>query len=171
MAADGVVMASFGDASVNHSTAQGAFNAAGWAAWQGAPLPMLFVCEDNGIGISTKSPPGWIAANLKAKPGVEYFAADGLDFYDCYRVACEAAAFVRAKRRPAVLHLRMVRLYGHAGADVPTTYLIRDEVEAEEAQDPLLHAVRLMSEAGVMAPEEALGAVSGGGGGGGDAGG
>lgn len=157
LAADGVVMASFGDASVNHSTAQGAFNAAGWAGYQGAACPILFVCEDNGIGISTKSPQGWIAANLQGKPGVKYFAGDGLDFYDCFRVACEAADYVRTKRKPAVLHLRMVRLYGHAGADVPTTYLSRDEVEADEAQDPLLHAARLMEAAGVMDRAEALG--------------
>ena len=156
LARDGVVMASFGDASVNHSTAQGAMGAAGWAAFQGVALPLLLVCEDNGIGISTKSPQGWVAANLQGKPGVTYFAADGLDLYDCYRVALEAARFVRVKRRPAVLHLRMVRLYGHAGADVPTTYLSRDEVEAEEAQDPLLHAVRLLAGAGVMGPDEAL---------------
>ena len=157
LAADGVVMASFGDASVNHSTAQGAFNAAGWAGYQGAACPILFVCEDNGIGISTKSPQGWIAANLKGKPGVKYFAGDGLDFYDCFKVAMEAVEYVREKRKPAVLHLRMVRLYGHAGADVPTTYLSREEVEADEAQDPLLHAARLMEAAGVMDRAEALG--------------
>ena len=57
---DAIVMCSFGDASANHSTAQGAFNAAGWTAWQAIPLPLLFVCEDNGIGISTKTPKGWI---------------------------------------------------------------------------------------------------------------
>ena len=156
LAADGVVMASFGDASVNHSTAQGALNAAGWAGYQGAACPILFVCEDNGIGISTKSPPGWIAANLRGKPGVKYFSGDGLDFYDCFRVASEAVDYVRERRRPAVLHLRMVRLYGHAGADVPTTYLSREEVEADEGQDPLLHAVRLMAAAGVMGQDEAL---------------
>jgi 2-oxoisovalerate dehydrogenase E1 component len=150
-------MASFGDASVNHSTAQGAFNAAGWAGYQGAACPILFVCEDNGIGISTKSPQGWIAANLQGKPGVKYFAGDGLDFYDCFRAASEAADYVRTKRKPAMLHLRMVRLYGHAGADVPTTYLSREEVEADEAQDPLLHAARLMEAAGVMDRGEALG--------------
>ena len=45
------MLASFGDASANHSTAQGAFNAAGWTSYQSLPLPLLFVCEDNGIGI------------------------------------------------------------------------------------------------------------------------
>ncbi|MBN2631737.1 MAG: MFS transporter [Rhodobacteraceae bacterium] len=153
---DSVVMCSFGDASLNHSTAQGALNAAGWAAWQGAPLPVLFVCEDNGIGISTKSPPGWVQAVLRARPGLAYHAADGLDLYDTYATARAVADDIRRTRRPAILHLRTVRLYGHAGADVPTTYLSRAEVEADEADDPLLHAVRLLDQAGVMTPAQAL---------------
>jgi 2-oxoisovalerate dehydrogenase E1 component len=153
---DAIVMCSFGDASANHSTAQGAFNAAGWTAWQSIPLPLLFVCEDNGIGISTKTPKGWIEANFSSRPGLRYFKADGLDFYDAFKVAQEAADFVRRRKKPAVLHIRTIRLYGHAGADVPTTYLPREEVEAEEAQDPLLHMVRLMGQAGVMTPAQAL---------------
>jgi 2-oxoisovalerate dehydrogenase E1 component len=153
---DAIVMCSFGDASANHSTAQGAFNAAGWTAWQSIPLPLLFVCEDNGIGISTKTPKGWIEANFSSRPGLRSVTADGLDFYDAFKVAQEAADFVRRRKKPAVLHIRTIRLYGHAGADVPTTYLPREEVEAEEAQDPLLHMVRLMDQAGVMTPAQAL---------------
>src|SRR4051794_41062847 len=48
---DAVTVCSFGDASLNHSTAVGALNAAGYTVAQGLPLPLLFVCEDNGIGI------------------------------------------------------------------------------------------------------------------------
>ena len=153
---DAVVMCSFGDASANHSTAQGAFNTAQWTSYQSVPLPLLFVCEDNGIGISTKTPKGWIEATFSARPGLKYFKADGLDMYDAYRVAVEAAEYVRTRKKPAFLHLRTIRLYGHAGADMPTTYLPREEVEAEEAQDPLLHSVRLMDQAGVMSAEQAL---------------
>ena len=153
---DALIMCSFGDASANHSTAQGAFNTAQWTSYQSVPLPVLFICEDNGIGISTKTPAGWIKAGFSNRPGLAYFAADGLDMYDTYAVAAKAAAFVRTQRKPAFLHLRTIRLYGHAGADVPTTYLSRDEVEAEEAQDPLLHSVRLLHEAGIMQPDQAL---------------
>jgi 2-oxoisovalerate dehydrogenase E1 component len=153
---DGIVYCSFGDASANHSTAQGAFNTAQWTSYQSVPLPLMFVCEDNGIGISTKTPKGWIEATFSARPGLKYFKADGLDLYDTFRVASEAAAYVRDRKKPAFLHIRTIRLYGHAGADVPTTYLSREEVEAEEANDPLLHAVRLMDQAGVMTPEQAL---------------
>ncbi|MDP1669115.1 dehydrogenase E1 component subunit alpha/beta [Phaeovulum sp.] len=157
LADDSIVMCSFGDASANHSTAQGAFNTAAWTSYQSVPLPLLFVCEDNGIGISTKTPKGWIAASQAARPGVKYFSADGLDLYEAFAVAREAAEYVRSRRKPAFLHLRMLRLYGHAGADMPTTYMPREEVEAEEANDPLLHSVRLLDAAGALSPEAALG--------------
>lgn len=153
---DAIIYCSFGDASANHSTAQGAFNTAQWTSYQSVPLPLLFVCEDNGIGISTKTPKGWIEATFSARPGLKYFKADGLDLYDTFRVASEAAAYVRDRKKPAFLHIRTIRLYGHAGADVPTTYLPREEVEAEEANDPLLHSVRLLDQAGVLSPDQAL---------------
>ncbi|MBT9246908.1 MFS transporter [Gemmobacter fulvus] len=153
---DAIVYCSFGDASANHSTAQGAFNTAQWTSYQSIPLPLLFCCEDNGIGISTKTPKGWIGATFSTRPGLKYFACDGLDIFDAYATAQEAAHYVRTRRKPAFLHIRTIRLYGHAGADMPTTYLPREEVEAEEAQDPLLHMVRQMAESGAMTPEAAL---------------
>lgn len=153
---DAIVMCSFGDASANHSTAQGAINTSAWTAYQNIPMPLLWVCEDNGIGISTKTPTGWIAANFSAKPGIKYFHCDGLDMYETFRVAAQAADYVRKRRKPAFLHIRTIRLYGHAGADVPTTYMAKSEVEAEEANDPLLHSARLLNEAGVLTNDAAL---------------
>ncbi|MEP4039357.1 thiamine pyrophosphate-dependent enzyme [Pseudophaeobacter sp.] len=153
---DSIVMCSFGDASANHSTAQGAINTAGWTSVQSTPLPLLFVCEDNGIGISTKTPQGWIETSMRARPGIKYFKADGLDIFAAHAVAQEAADYVRLRKKPAFLHLRTVRLYGHAGADVPTTYLPKSEVEADEANDPLLHSVRLLEQAGALSRDDAL---------------
>ncbi|WP_209346828.1 thiamine pyrophosphate-dependent enzyme [Pontixanthobacter sp. CEM42] len=153
---DAIVMCSFGDASANHSTAQGAINTSCWTAYQNVPMPLLWVCEDNGIGISTKTPTGWIAANFQSRPGLKYFSCDGTDIYDTFRVTQEASEYVRKRRKPALLHIRTIRLYGHAGADVPTTYMAKSEVEAEEANDPLLHSVRLLGEAGALKGEAAL---------------
>lgn len=153
---DGIVMCSFGDASANHSTAQGAINTACWTSFQNAPLPLLFVCEDNGIGISTPTPAGWIAANFAHKPGLAYFTCDGLNVAETVRVAAEAAAFVRTHKRPAFLHVCTVRLYGHAGSDVEASYRAKAEIEADEANDPLLHTARLLRDSGAATPEHAL---------------
>ena len=84
---DAVTVCSFGDASANHSTAVGAINTAMHSAYQGLPMPLLFVCEDNGIGISAKTPTGWIARNFGNRDGLEYFAADGSDLPDAYAAA------------------------------------------------------------------------------------
>lgn len=151
-----LIYCSFGDASANHSTAQGAFNTASWTAYQNQPLPILFVCEDNGIGISTRTPDGWIKASFEGRPALRYFACDALDIYETYRVAVEASHYVRTRRRPAFLHASTVRLYGHAGADVPTAYLSRTEVEADEARDPLLNMVRQLDTAGALESAAAL---------------
>ncbi|MFI6329261.1 thiamine pyrophosphate-dependent enzyme [Micromonospora chersina] len=153
---DAIVVCSFGDASVNHATATAAFNTAGWYDHTGLRIPVLFVCEDNGLGISVRSPRGWVAATLRAKPGIRYFAADGTDVAEAYRVAGEAAAWVRRHRRPAVLHLSTVRLMGHAGADAETAYRSPAEIAADVARDPLLATARRLVEAGYATGEELL---------------
>ncbi len=154
--ADSIVMCSFGDASANHSTAQGAINAACWSSYQSAPMPILLVCEDNGIGISTPTPQGWIAANFAHRPGLVYFACNGLDMTETLAVSQAASEYVRRHRKPAFLHIRTVRLYGHAGSDVEATYRAPQAIAMDEANDPLLHSVRLMTERGACTPEEAL---------------
>jgi 2-oxoisovalerate dehydrogenase E1 component len=156
LADDGLVMCSFGDASTNHSTAQGAINAACWASYQNSPLPLLLVCEDNGIGISTRTPSGWIAANFQNRPGLKYFHANGLDIYDVFATATRAATYARHHKKPVFLHLTLVRLYGHAGSDMQASYLAKDTFEAWEADDPLLHSARLLAKADVLSPDQSL---------------
>ncbi len=156
MADDAIVHCSFGDASANHSTAQGAINTACWTAYQGIAMPLLFVCEDNGIGISTKTPDGWIQASMAARPALKYFHCSGLDLVETYHVARQAADYVRRRRKPAFLHMGTVRLYGHAGSDVQTAYLSKQDVEAEEANDPLLHSARRLMENAGMSSEDIL---------------
>jgi len=146
-ARDAVVLCSFGDASLNHSTAQGALNSAGWTAWQNAPMPLIFLCQDNGIGISTKSPKGWVGAVLQSRPGLTYMACDGLDVVDTYLTARRAVEHARGLRKPVALHMRCVRLYGHAGPDVESAYRPIAEIEVAERDDPLIHtAARLIAE-------------------------
>ena len=153
---DSIIMCSFGDASSNHSTAQGAINTACWTSFQSVPMPILFVCEDNGIGISVPTPRGWVAANYANRPGLRYFSCDGLDMAKSLRVSQEAADYVRRTRKPAFLHISTVRLYGHAGSDVEMTYRDKTAIEASEANDPLLHSARILRDAGIRTPAQSL---------------
>jgi len=153
---ESIVMCSFGDASANHSTAQGAFNTAAWTAFQSVPMPLMFVCEDNGIGISVRTPTGWIEANFANRPGLAYFACDGLDLFDTYATALEAADFARKKRQPVFLHVKTVRLFGHAGSDVEGAYRPKAEIEQSEQNDPLVRTAGLLAAAGYLEPAEAI---------------
>ena len=109
---DAIVVCSFGDASANHSTAQGAINAACYTAHSGLPVPLLFVCEDNGRGISVPTPSGWIEATFAGRPSLRYAQVDGTDPVGVHAVTTELADHVRATGRPALLHLRDRALHG-----------------------------------------------------------
>jgi 2-oxoisovalerate dehydrogenase E1 component len=119
-------------------------------------MPLLLVCEDNGIGVSVPTPTGWIAHAYGSRPGLEYFVADGSDLVEAFLTARRAAEWVRRRRRPGFLHLRTVRLMGHAGSDVETAYRRADDIAAELARDPLLGTARLLVETGVLSPAEVL---------------
>ncbi len=149
---DAIVVTSFGDASLNHSTAQGALNAAAYTAHQGLGMPVLFVCEDNGWGISVPTPAGWVQASLEGRAGLRYEQVDGSDPVAVHDVTEDLAEWVRGERRPAVLHLRTVRFGGHAGTDVESGYRSVASVRADRARDPLLATARVLVEAGVAPP-------------------
>ena len=153
---DSVVICSFGDASANHATAQTAFNTAAWAAYQRLPAPILFVCEDNGIGISVKTPDGWIAQSFAHRPGLDYFYADGLDLVEGHAQVERALAHCRQTRRPTFLHLRTTRLMGHAGTDFEIEWRPLPELCAAEASDPLLRSAAIAMQSGWMTAAQVL---------------
>lgn len=148
---DAIALCSFGDASANHSTAQGAINAASWADYQHLPVPILFLCEDNGLGISTPTPCGWIQHSLS--PHMHTFSADSRDVNQVKLAALAAAEYVRTQRKPALLHLKTFRLFGHAGADAEVAYRRKQQIEGELEQDPLLYLSALLLARGLYSAE------------------
>jgi 2-oxoisovalerate dehydrogenase E1 component len=153
---DAIAVCSFGDASLNHSTALGAINAAGWGVHQGLAAPLLLICEDNGIGISTRTPEGWVRTRLEAQPHLRYFHARGWEAFATYAAAREAVAYVRTSRRPAVLHLECVRLLGHAGSDADLAYRTPGEIDEALERDPVLRLAVDLVRAGACEPQAVL---------------
>ena len=153
---DAIVVCSFGDASVNHSTVTGALNAASYLAHRRMACPVLLVCEDNRLGISTPSPSRWPEAMLESLPGVTYVRADGADPESLLERTTEAVGLVRATRRPAVLHLDAVRLMGHAGSDVEAAYRSRREIVQDYEKDPLLGTARCLLAEGHATADQIL---------------
>ena len=148
--ADSVILCSFGDASSNHSTAQGAINAACWAAFQNSPMPIVFICEDNDIGISVRTPMGWIEQNYKNRPSLDYIQCDGRNLLSVYEAATSAITTARKRRKPVFLHVKTVRLIGHAGADIEMRYTDLAAIEANEARDPLLVTAKLLIQNNIL---------------------
>ena len=133
--------ARFGDASVNHSTAQAALNTAAHFALPAAAAaaalrlrgqrPRHQRADARGLGRAVAPRPARAALSS---------ASTGDDPAGVARDrAPSSPAWVREHRRPAFLHLRTVRYLGHAGADVETAYRAgRRDRARTSTRDPLL---------------------------------
>ncbi len=153
---DAVVVCTFGDASLNHASSQTALNCADWISYQNLPLPLVFICEDNGIGISVKSPGDWVKNSRVKSATIKYFECDGMDIIESLNVLTEAFTYSRNGRRPSFIRFKTVRLMGHAGSDIESVYRNLKEIEAAERQDPLLRSARSIIGNEILTHDEIL---------------
>jgi 2-oxoisovalerate dehydrogenase E1 component len=114
-----------------------------WAALTASTtlnLPMIFLVEDNGFGISVPSvlqtPKGNIAANLKSFANLHILDGSGTNPDETARLVLEAVEHVRARRSPVLLRLVVPRLVGHSGAD-NQSYKTEQQRRDEEKRDPV----------------------------------
>ncbi len=138
------------------ATSEGGF----WAAINIAAterLPVLFVIDDNGYAISTRSirqtPRGSVAANLASFADLKICEGDGTDAPSALAALNEAVAHVRSGDGPALVRLQVPRLSGHSSAD-QASYKPADEVAAERARDPLPKLRRYLIEHLLMSAAE-----------------
>ena len=142
---DSIVMCSFGDASANHATALSGINSARYGLRRGNPTPILFVCEDNGIGISVDTPSRWITETFGGLRYLRFFNGVG-QVDEVWDVVEEAIHVCRSRRVPVFLRLETERLWGHAGSDIEAAYRTPQQIQAAEARDPLIaNARRLLA--------------------------
>ncbi|NNF55578.1 MAG: MFS transporter [Acidimicrobiales bacterium] len=151
-----VVVCSFGDASLNHSTAQGAINWASNLAFAGRRVPVLFVCEDNGLGLSVPTDPDWVAASVRSRPAIDYTRIAGTKPSQALTELPAAIQRVRDEGRPGFVHLETVRYLGHAGTDVEAAYRSPDAMRTDLERDPILFTAQLAMDSGVCDATEIL---------------
>ena len=136
--------ASFGDASLNHSTAQGALNAAAYTAHQGMPMPLLLVCEDNGLGHQrADARPGGSRRRCAGRPGLRYERAD--EHRPGRRVRRRRGARRARARESAARPCCTCAPCASAATPAPTSSrptARRPAMRAEQARDPLLATAR-----------------------------
>ena len=132
---DRVAVTFFGDGASNEGTFHEAMNLA--ALWK---LPVIFVCENNGFGISV---PTWQSTSVenisdRAKGyGIPGVTVDGNDVYAVYEAAEHAIARAKAGEGPTLIECKTYRHLGHWTGD-PQLYRSRETVEEwKRDRDPI----------------------------------
>jgi 2-oxoisovalerate dehydrogenase E1 component len=156
LAKDSVVLCSFGDASLNHASTQTTLNACSWLSKQSYPLPLVLICEDNGLGISVSTPKNWVKETVQDRIGLHYIACDGLDVVDTYQAAIKANYLAREKKEAVFLHMSCSRILGHAGSDIETQYLPLKTIRENESQDPLLYTAHILLHHGLLSKDKII---------------
>jgi 2-oxoisovalerate dehydrogenase E1 component len=150
---DDVVYCSVGDG----ATSEGEF----WESLNTAcqkRLPLVYLVEDNGYAISVpvevETPGGDISRLIRQFPGLHVDSIDGTDFFASLRAMREAAAYVRARKGPALVHARVIRPYSHSLSDDEKLYKTPAEREAEARRDPITRFTELLEHRGLATSAE-----------------
>ncbi len=143
---DRVAVAFFGEGAMNQGMLLESLNLA--ACWR---LPVLFVCKDNGVAITTASR-RVTAGNLPDRVrgfGVPAREVDGSDVEAVWQAADEAILRARRGGGPGYLHASCVRPEGHMLGDPLVRIVRRPVAELRSRVGPLTKAAVSPKGAGV----------------------
>ena len=147
-----VAVAFFGDSASNEGTFHESLNLA--AIWK---LPVIFVCENNGFGISV---PTWQSTavddiSVRAKGyGIPGFTGDGNNVEEIDELFMKAKERALAGEGPTLLELKTFRWRGHWTGD-PEPYRDREEVKDwRENRDPIQLYKAVLIQKGEATKEE-----------------
>lgn len=104
-------------------------------------LPVVFVVQDNGYGISVpkrdQAANEHLCDNFSGLPNLRIFKCDGLDVMDSLRAMREGITYARSGAGPAMVYATCVRIGSHSNSDRHDWYRDEAELAAARAQDPL----------------------------------
>ena len=143
-----VVVSFFGDGANNEGAFHESLNMA--SIWK---LPVVFVCENNGYGMSTSTARSTAVANIADRaaaysmPGV---IVDGNDFSEVAEASHAAVARARAGEGPTLIESKTYRYRGHSKSD-RNRYRTREEIEDwMEHRDPIARFEAELKEFGII---------------------
>lgn len=145
---DSVALAYFGDG----ATAAGNFHEGiSFAAIH--HLPAIFLCENNGLAISTRPelemPVARVADRAPAY-GIPGIVVDGTNILAVYAVTRAAVERARRGEGPTLIDAQCVRLTPHSSDDDHTRYRPGDELDSARARDPLPRFAAYLRESGLL---------------------
>ncbi|MBI9069734.1 MAG: 2-oxoisovalerate dehydrogenase [Salinivirgaceae bacterium] len=139
----GIAISSQGESSVSEGYVYEAINGA-----SNEQLPVLFVFQDNGYGISVpkkdQTANRKVADNFSGMKHLRIFHCNGKDVFDSMNTVEEAKAWIIENQKPAIVQANCVRMHSHSNSDRHELY--RDEHERNYVQeyDPLAKFRRLL---------------------------
>ena len=131
---DDISMCFFGDGASNEGAFHEALNMA--AIWK---LPMLFICENNGYGMSVSTERSMAVANVADRApayGMPGVIVDGNTIADVAEAVAVATGNARAGKGPALIECKTYRTRGHSRSD-RNRYRTKEEIEEWKARDPI----------------------------------
>ncbi len=146
-----IAVSFFGDSATNEGVFHESLNFA--AVWK---LPVVFVCENNGYGISVPQWESTAVRDLSVRaasyniPGVTVDGNDVLAIAEAFSAAAERA---RAGEGPTLIECKTYRWMGHWTGD-PQPYRTREEVEEWKKKCPVKRLREYLLENGMAAAEE-----------------
>ena len=130
-----IVTCFFGDGATNEGAFHEALNMA--SVWT---LPIVFVCENNGYGMSTSTARAMAVENVADRApayGMAGVIVDGNCLSDVAEAAHDAAEKARAGEGPSLIECKTYRWRGHSKSD-RNRYRTKEEIEAWMARDPII---------------------------------
>ncbi|PJE43809.1 MAG: dehydrogenase [Flavobacterium sp.] len=122
------------------------------AVWE---LPVLFVIENNGYGLSTPTNEQYRCENLADKGigyGMESHIIDGNNILEVYTKIAELKASMIANPRPVLLEFKTFRMRGHEEAS-GTKYVPQELMDMWAIKDPIANYCDYLMNVGVLSEE------------------
>jgi 2-oxoisovalerate dehydrogenase E1 component len=146
-----VSMAFTGEGGTSQGEFHEAMNIA--AVWQ---LPVIFVIENNGYGLSTPTREQYVCEDLISRAagyGMEGHILDGNNILEVYQQVSALAEDVRKHPRPIMLECKTFRMRGHEEAS-GTKYVPKELMDAWEKRDPIANYEKWLYRENILKEEE-----------------
>ena len=118
-------------------------------------LPVLFVIENNGYGLSTPTNEQYRCENLADKGkgyGMESHIVDGNNILDVFNLISELKASMTENPRPILLEFKTFRMRGHEEAS-GTKYVPQELMDMWAAKDPVENFKKYLQEISVLSED------------------
>ena len=115
-------------------------------------LPVLFIVENNGYGLSTPTNEQYRCENLADKGigyGMESHIVDGNNILEVYNLVLELKASMLDNPRPILLEFKTFRMRGHEEAS-GTKYVPQELMDMWAIKDPVDNYRKFLSENGIL---------------------